>query len=580
MNRDSKSFAGLVVAGLFLMLLASCSSENKGTTECTNCGFWDLAYGGVGRYPAASPDPLVIAFASNYLFPEKLMAPADRDNLGLANSYNIWIARTEAASDTVWYYQVTSSGDDDFLPTWSPDGKTIAFERNIGTQDQRQIFAVDVTDFANPGVPVQVTERTTEMYNSTSASWAVVDGGTWISFATGPKGGGDLDIALVRYPGLDSLATVSIDPSDFAVDENGVMSYVFDDMKPAANGTAYLTFASPNRLPVGDFIVLANSEEVADSLEVSPIFVNGKDSGKYTPYTFRYRPAGILIGLSGELPNYCQAAGGNFSITADTLTSFVMDFVHTRGTLGVRSNPGRMQVYVNGELMYGEGGIAITTPVTGDYAYVKCIAPDDTFSVSLRDVFGTPCGDPIDARVAAGETTFVSFNCEGGAGPSVTVSAPPNGALRSAAPVLQEFNADMLSQGEDERSIWLMDLGDDISTEDDRLYHVEPFAAGSNFPVLSPDGKYIAYFRGNYTAWEIVIADVTPLLEGSGEAELIRVGLPGSNEDIECWRKPEGLSWLPLEAGRKLVAALSPCRGGDPSEYSIYVADLDSRLSD
>jgi hypothetical protein len=123
-----------------------------------------------------------------------------------------------------------------------------------------------------------------------------------------------------------------------------------------------------------------------------------------------------------------------------------------------------------------------------------------------------------------------------------------------------------------------MDLGTDVSPDDDKLYGVEAFDTGSNFPVLSPDGKYIAYFRGNYTSWEVVIADVSPLLDGSGTAEIATVGLPGSTEDIECWRKPEKLSWLPLEAGPKLVASLSPCRGGVPADYSIYVVDLDGRL--
>jgi hypothetical protein len=95
---------------------------------------------------------------------------------------------------------------------------------------------------------------------------------------------------------------------------------------------------------------------------------------------------------------------------------------------------------------------------------------------------------------------------------------------------------------------------------------------------LSPDSKYVAYFRGSYTSWEIVVADVSMLVSGTGDAELARVGLPGSTEDIECWRKPEKLSWLPLEAGRKIVASLSPCRGGEPADYSIYIADLEDHL--
>jgi hypothetical protein len=581
LNRNSRSTVGVIIAGLLVMVFASCSDDDSGgATPCTNCSFWELAFGGVGRYPAASPDPEVIAFSSDYLFPSKMVGPVDRGNLGLGDSYNIWIARTEAAiSDTVWYYQVTSGGDDDFFPVWSPDGNTIAFERNLGGADERQIFIVDVASFEIPGTPVQVTERSTSMFDSKSPSWAVLGGETWISFSTGPKGGGDTDIAMIRYPDFDSLATVSLDPADFAADENGVMSYVFADQKPAANGSGMLAFASPDRLPVGDFEVLATTEEQPDLSVMCPIYINGKDSGKMTPYTFRYRPAGIAINLSGELPGYCTPAVlENFAAEADTVVSAVLDFVYVRGTLGVRSVPGGMNVYIDDQIVLGEGGVPVSTPFSsGEYAYVRCLMPGE-LTVSLKNIFGDPCGDPITADITAGDTSFVSFSCEGAAAPARMASGSGAGTHDAAASAPDAAPVDLLAQGEDDRGIWLMDLGTDISTDDDRLYGVESFATGSNFPVLSPDGRYVAYFRGRYTSWEVVIADVSPLLEGSGHAEIVSVGLPGSTEDIECWRKPEKLSWLPLEAGPKLVASLSPCRGGGPADYSIYVVDLDGRL--
>lgn len=581
LKRDSSSIVGIVIAGLLVMVFAACSSDSTQNPPCTNCSFWELDYGGVGRYPAASPDPLVIAFSSVYMFPSQLKGPADRNELGLGTSNNIWIARKEAdaASDTVWYYMVTSGSNGDFMPAWSPDGNTIAFERNIGSQDERQIFIVDVSDLENPGTPVQVTQRTAAMFNSTSPSWAVVGGETWISFVTGPKGGGDEDIAMMRYPGLDSVVVVSLDPADFAKDENGVMSYVFDDQKPAANGSRYIAFASPNRLPVGDFEVLAATEEQSGQSAVCKISINGKDSGQFTPHIFKYRPAGVVVTLSGELPNYClPAVVDSFTAVADTVTSAVLDFVHMRGTLGVRSVPGGNEIYVNNERMLGAGGIPIRTPTGGTgYAYVNCVMPGVTLTVSVKNVFGTPCGDPVEAEVAAGDTTFLTFNCEGSQAPVPVVSGANSGE-QAASVASQAFPVEMLAQGEDERSIWLMDLGTGISTEDDRLFAVEFLNTGSNFPVLSPDNKYLAYFKGRYTSWEIVVADVSMLLNGTGDPELARVGLPSSSEDIECWRKPEKLCWLPLEAGRKIVASLSPCRGGEPADYSIYVADLEGRL--
>jgi hypothetical protein len=578
LKRNSRSIVGVLLAGILVMVFASCSSDDEGGSRiCLNCDFWDLDFGGVGRYPAASPDPQVIAFSSDYLFPSKMMGPVDRDNLGLGDDYNIWIARTEAGSDTVWYHQITTGGDDDFFPAWSPDGNTIAFERTLGEQDERQVFIVDVTDFESPGTPVQVTDRTTEMFNSKSPGWAVIGGETWISFSTGPKGGGDTDIAVIRYPDFDSLATVSLDPADFARDENGVMSYVFSDQKPAANGSQLLAFASPDRLPVGDFEVIANTEEEPGVSVQCPIYVNGKDSGKITPYTFRYRPAGVTVNLSGELPYYCvPALLENFAAEADTVVTALLDFVHVRGTLGVRSVPGGLDVYVDDQQVY-DGGVPVRTPVSGEgYSHVRCLMPGEV-SVSLKNVFGDLCGDPVTVEIAMGETTFVSFSCEGSAGPGPVVSGSLQ-EVQGAAEMPRALPVELLAQGEDERGIWVMDLGTDVSTDDDRIYRVQAFDTGSNFPVLSPDGRYVAYFRGIYTSWELVVADILPLLEGSGDAVLTAVGLPGSTEDIECWRKPEKLCWLPPEAGHKLVVSLSPCRGGGPADYSIYVVDLDGRL--
>lgn len=158
LNRNSKILLVFVFAGFLVLLLTSCGDDVGGPPRCTNCGFWEPAYGGVGRFPAVSPDPDVIAFASRYQFPAKIEYPFDPADLGVDQYYHIWLAKVEEVSDTVWYYRITSAGKDDLLPSWSPDGNLIAFERNIGLENERQIFVVDVTDPENPGVPQQVTD--------------------------------------------------------------------------------------------------------------------------------------------------------------------------------------------------------------------------------------------------------------------------------------------------------------------------------------------------------------------------------------------------------------------------------------
>jgi hypothetical protein len=101
-----------------------------------------------------------------------------------------------------------------------------------------------------------------------------------------------------------------------------------------------------------------------------------------------------------------------------------------------------------------------------------------------------------------------------------------------------------------------------------------------NLPVLSPDGRYVAYYRGEYTSWEVVVADIEPLLSGSGPAVLTVVGLPGSSEDVECWRKPEKITWLPVQDSRRILLSLSPCRGGTPEQYHLWEADLSGFLAE
>jgi hypothetical protein len=519
----------------------------------------------------------VIAFSSRYLFPSQLKAPANRDELALQNNYNIWLARirAEEASDTVWYYRVTDGTQDDFLPEWSPDGTTIAFERTVGTENERQVFTVDVTDFASPGTPQQITTREDIPHSNANPSWAVVGGATWISFVNTPVGRGDYDIGIMRWPDLDSLAWISLDPSDFAVDENGVLSFTFDDQHPAGNASNLIAFASPNRLPVGNIRVVARSEEQPDTTVAAPIFINGKDSGKLTPHTFKYRPASIEVVTSGNLEGYCAAAIDTIVPLPDTVTTSVLDFVYTRGTIAVRSVPGSKLVYLDGVQQMDPTQVPIRTPAdTSKSVSLTCVSSDATHNVYVTDTYGAVCGTPLDVPVANGETTFVTFRCPPGLLGETVVAGGRGGRERASTHPVGSSSPGGLLMQEDSRSIWLIDMGDDADIADDELFLVQPFTDGANFPVLSPDSKYVVYLRGDYTYWELVVAEVSGLVAGSGQAVLTSVGLPGSTADFECWRKPEKISWLPLSEGRKIVVSLSPCKGGQSDDCGIWVADL------
>jgi hypothetical protein len=580
LNRNPRIPLVILLAGCMGMLIASCGDDDGGPAPCPNCGFWEMAYGGVGRFPAVSPDPDVIAFTSRVQFPEKIECPFDPADLSIGRYYHVWLARVEEdISDTVWYYQITDDASDDFLPSWAPDGNLIAFERNIGKEDERQIFVVDVADPENPGVPVQVTDEglkpptagTASAMNA-SPSWASVGGSLWLSFVNYPKGASDYDIGLLSWDDRSDTVWVSIDPVDFAVNENGVMSFTFKDQQASSNGSRLIAFSSPDRKRVGDITVLAKSEEQPDSSVVSRILINGKESGKFTPYTFRYRPEDLTVRISGRIQGYCSEAGDSLVTQADVTQVFVIDFRHTHGTLGVSATTANLYIYLDGDRQLDPRGVPWRTyPSPDSYIYLNCIEPEVMHEIYTQNVFGLMCGEPIETAVAAGETTWVTFYCErvgSPAGPAKAVLESNTGPSRGAG-----GDATLLTQQE-ERGIWIVDVGEETGIEDDRVYLVDDSPVGAYYPVLSPDGNYLAYFRGEYTSWEVVIADISGLISGSGEAVLHVVGLPGSTEDFECWRKPEKISWVPGEGGTEIVVSLSPCRGGAPSDFGIWVADI------
>lgn len=585
MNRNPKILLGLLTAGLLVFIVTSCGDDGVTDAPCTNCGFWEMAYGGVGRFPAASPDPAIIAFVSKYQLPEKIEYPFDPLDLGMDQYYHVWLARTEDFSDTVWYYQVTSETRNDFNPAWSPDGDLIAFERNIGQEEERQVFVVDVTDPASPGIPQQVTDgdlkppaATGGSYRNTNPSWVSLGEKSYLSFVNFPEGSGDFDIGLLSWDDLAETVWVSIDPADLAADENGVMSFVFRDQQASSNGSRFLTFSSPDRRRVGDIRVVAATEEQPDSSVVADIFINGKPSGKVTPYTFRYRPAGIRIRISSTIEGYCSEAGDSLVPLPDTTNVFLIDFRHTRGTLGVSASKPDLFIYMNGEELVDNTGLALRTLDNNEYIYIKCVLPDTLHRLYTEDVFGRICGDTVAVDVAPGETTFVDFECGTSTVSSRGGARTPNlvGGFRRGRDVGSEIS--LLTQQE-RRGIWIVDTGGTPDVSDDLMYQLDPGSRGANSPVLSHDGNYVAYFRGEYTSWEIVVADVSGLLSGTGDPDLHIVGLPGSTEDFECWRKPEKISWLPTQDGAKIVVSLSPCRGGLPDDFRIWVADL-SRFVD
>ncbi|HVP56577.1 MAG TPA: hypothetical protein VMU02_00655 [bacterium] len=553
MSGNRRMVSLLVAVALAVFLLCSCGNDNGGGPHCVNCDFWAKAFGGIGHYPAPSPvaDSRLLAFTST----------ATRDTTGGSYSH-VWVAElAQAEGDTTVFYHITTGEVYDTKPSWSPDGHTLAFERQTG--EVTDIYTVDVTDPASPGTPVGFTVGSTDYNSFYSPGWAVVGQDTFIVFSAATKGGGDYDVVMKRFPDDGQLVRVTIDPADFAKSENSVLSAVFKDEHTATGGGKLVAFASPDRVFVCDIAVRARSVEKPDTTEKADIWINGKDSGKDTPYVFKYRPATMAkIELRGKIvPRYCTDAVDSVIVQPGIVNDFVLDFVYTKGTVGLNANDVTV-VYFDGALAEG-----VRTPgIPGQYVYLTCVKPGDHSVYAANTITHQQCSPTYQITVAAGETTFVDMVCGSGGGLAQAPAKVKPAAVLGASRAVPASGSN---------GLWLLDLPDTGPATDATIY----LAASSNLvidePAVSPDGKYVAYIKGQGESRQIIVSDLSGLLDGGGQPAPITIGMPGSVEDIECWRIPERVTWFPGTDQRKLVASFSTCRSGASRDYQIWIADLD-----
>lgn len=567
MHRNLRVFVGLLLVAAACLLVLSCGNDETTTAPCTNCSYWDKALGREGRYPESCPtDPLLIAFADTL------------DLTGGAGAggmfYHIWVAKI---ADTTRYYQITSDATFDLKPVWSPDGTKLAFER--GEAGAKDIWIVDVTDLEAPGQPVQFTDNTVVEESNSDAAWVTVNGTEqWVAFSNSTNGGSDIDVVRMPYPGPGDPVWVTLDPSDFAASQNGVLGFIFRDTQAASNGSKLIAFSSPNRTPVGDILVVARTEEESDVNEVhADVFINGRDSGEETPALFEYRPIQDSVLIECQVEGYCSMATLNYrEMEPDTVNTALLEFVHTHGTLAAASLPEGVHDVVIGTIEWSrepEDTVTVVDtvwvqrpektptfdPAVEDpkFAFYECVKAD-TVLVYAADFYG-PCSPIYNVEVFAGDTSEVILDCSGG----LFSGAPRYARIGGRAPVL--------AQQPEPYSLWVVD----VDTE--AIYLIAESETPISNPALSPDSRYIAYVRGEGATRQLVVSyDILAFIEGTGQIQTTVIGLPGSPEDIECYRFPERVSWVYPE-GLKVVASLSVCRGGAlPDDYEIWEADLSS----
>jgi hypothetical protein len=332
---------------------------------------------------------------------------------------------------------------------------------------------------------------------------------------------------------------------------------------------------------VGDLYVVAQSEEESDTANVSArVFINGTDSESYTPVLFEYRPVQDTVVIEGELDGYCSLATLSYAdMEADTVSTALLDFQHTHGNLGVASIPGSHRISV-GEIVWDtpdplnldsvvvdtiwveqQGNTPEWNPDDPEYRVYPCI-PADTVLVFAASVYG-PCSDTVDVVVTAGDTSYVLLTCETGI--TATGSSDWSSSGRRGP---------VLGQQPEPYSLWLVDA------DTEALYLIAEAESPISNPALSPDGRYIAFIVGESATRALVVAGyVQEFIAGTHAIEMQVIGLPGSPEDIECYRFPERVSWVYDEGNWRLLASLSVCRDGQLLEdYEVWEANLNTFL--
>lgn len=550
----------ILVAALSLTLLTNCGEDGGSGPRCVNCDFWQKAFGRIGRFPSVSPvDARLVAFSSPDTFDCS------------AGGYNhIWVAELpESEGGDTQFFQITCAASHDFKPVWSPDGSTLAFERRPGGS-QCDIYTVDVTDISNPGNPVQFTNSTALPQANFSPTWLVLDGETWLAFSNSSSGGNDYDLAMYDYPARSRLVWLTIDPADIARNENNVLSFVFKDLQVGSGGSDVIAFTSPDRLKVADIRVVARSEETSpDSTASARIYISGKDSGRNTPYTFRYRPAAsTAIEIRGTLAGYCTDPVVSLQVEPDVVNTVFLNFQYFHGTVGFASDPGVRLVFLDGQKVPNFR----TEPLPTQFKYITCVSAGTHNAYGANIVGEQACGPAVQFEVVAGDTVEVLLPCSG-----VLGSRALQGVMGLDGTAAQ-LSARQPEEGPN--GLWLSDLGDSPETDDDLIYKVGGGELTVSEPSISPDGKYVVCIVGEDRLREIVVADISGLLEGGDSVPSVVIGMPGSDEDLECWRIPERVAWLPAASGRKLIASLSVCGSASvPDEFEVWIADV-SRFID
>ena len=545
--------SAFLVMGTLLFSLAGCGDDNGSSviTVCEDCEHWTEILDGRASHPSYQPGGRnVIAFNS------------DRGNS--QNIENIWVAELDDERNVNAYHQITSTEEDDFDPSWAPDGQRIAFTRAVGSG--YELYLVRVDDFDNPGDEIRLTNTDV----SDTAVIARPSASCWLDEETILFSDGQ-DIFAVILDGDDPTEVSKIinDPSDFIF--SGTEDFV--ENQPAGirvGGVDQIFFVSDSREPLGAIHVTAVDLE-GDTV-FAEVHLEGVPTDVLTPTVVSGRPAldefgnqgqTYLVGASVTDPtateDYCDTLlTAPAPVFENDTTDVEFIFDNPRGVIRLLAGP------LNSNFFYdGAQQISIRADTTWIDCVYPSIPPDSVLhevkivSIAARDSMGNLLRDSVWVSVAAKETLEVVLDVSGqsekgkGAGSGSYAMRPARKGARSASYVPQQWEA----------ALWLYNG----QTGDYSVFSDEGEFPSS--PAVDPTGDFLVY-----------VVDFTRLkLVSLVDYQVRWLPLPGATGVNVCYRQAAYPSWS--DDGESLIISLTPCldrpsTDNNAQEFGIWEIDV------
>jgi len=492
---------------------------------------------GFARFPAYSPDPdhpHRLAFSSRQ--------PGATSVIGEDHFEHIWVLDGVEGAERV-FYRITDDNFNDFDPAWSPEGRHLAFTREM--DGRFDIWTVDVGDLfslENPGAPVRLTSESVVPSEASEASWLEMDGELYIVFAS------DGDIFRIHRSGGSAFKHVP-DPLDVVsacdLDE-------YPDFQPAVALGGAVAFTSVGREQVGSLQVkgytLGDTPTDTTWVTGADIYLDGCRTGYTTPYTFHYlpvKPFQLPYAISLQVPTQCDVPQGNRVLLANQQVTSNLRFTVDRGWVYLWVEYGNCNIYV-------DGAYVLRLNATGAIdSVLSCIPEGDR---EIRVEWNAETWVDTVFTVTAGRTDSLFVYLPKGTSRRNLMS--PASAGRSAMPPQVGYE-----------QMWVADLEEHAM--------VGFWSTSSEFeqPAWSRDGEYVAFVSSDVVRNRWGIRVVQPWTSSS----VWSIPLPGSGGSAVCVRSAYHVSWNSADVTSqdcRIAVSMGSCRGNEGSqELQIWVID-------